>query len=144
MCHQCHYDPKRVFQINHKESLFIINGFFMCKSLCDKTSFLPLRTAFWIPLIGLKFLFNTNEFRTLWQWEKIPNVIVIYGLYHFIHGIDPPLRVRTYHCLMKFDQIIIHHSNVNLMSLKRYNIIIWYCISIFLSWISWMTYVLEV
>ncbi|KAK2429218.1 hypothetical protein QL285_027675 [Trifolium repens] len=86
---------------------------------CDKMNLLPLLIAFRIISHLMAMGKDTKCHCPLW----------ISSLYSWHR--DPPLRVRTLHCLMKSDQIIINHYNINLMSLKRYNIVVWYCISLF-------------
>ena len=113
--------PKRVFQRNRIKSLFIVDVFSLRKALCDKLRLVPIYIAFWIPL-GLKYPFAINKFRTFWQWDEIPYVIVFHGLHFIIHGINSFMRVRTFYALTKINRIIFHHIDVYLMFLEKYNV----------------------
>ena len=106
-----------------REKVFIIDAFFLCEALSNKTYLVLLHITLRIPL-GLKYPFATNGLHTFRQWDKIPYVIVLHELNIFIYGINPLLRVGTFHGLMEVDQIVFHRSNVNLMFLEKYNVII--------------------
>ncbi|CAA3018359.1 copal-8-ol diphosphate hydratase, chloroplastic-like, partial [Olea europaea subsp. europaea] len=72
----------------------------------------------------VKEIYDARDRKLKRQWNEVPYVIVLHGLYLFIHGIEPLLRVRTFHGLTKVDRIIFHHSNVNFMFLEKYDVII--------------------
>lgn len=75
MSYKCHNNNQIVFYRNKRKCHLVIDTLLLCESFSDKTSLVSFHVAYRIH-ISFKYLFATNGFCAILQWDKILTVIV--------------------------------------------------------------------